>query len=189
MNKFFFSALVLCEYMWRNKSIYKDITTIELGSGTGICSVMASKSGAKKVIATDHKDDLILNNIKNNLSLNKTGKNKVIDLEWGTFSNYWVSFVKKAKLKPKKTVLIGSDCFYDSSLYENLLCTVYFLLSKGNIDKFVTSYQVRSEKSISFLLQRWGLSAKVIPLNSFLSEEEIENMEYEILLIEIKLEK
>ena len=184
----FSKAFVLCEYICR-KSNFQDYCILELGSGTGICSIVASKCGAKEVIATDFDNSVILGNIEKNFVLNNINNFQVKGFEWGHFDAHWLEFSKKQmeKKESKKFVIIGSDCFYDSSFYDSLLCSIYFLLSKCNCESFITSYQVRSEKSISPLLKKWKLESKIIDLDTFLEVEEINNMDYEIMLVEFKL--
>lgn len=54
--------------------------------------------------------------------------------------------------------IIGSDIFYDPSVFESILVTVSFILDANPAAKFVFSYQERStDWSIESLLKKWDL--------------------------------
>ena len=71
-------------------------------------------------------------------------------------------------------IILGSDCFYDPSQFEDAISTIYFLLRSYSekvptkAAKFYCTYQTRSvEWSITDLLFTWGLKCVHIPLKSF----------------------
>lgn len=41
-------------------------------------------------------------------------------------------------------LIIGSDCFYDPNVFEDIIVTVSFLLDRNSQAKFLTVYQERS---------------------------------------------
>ena len=54
-----------------NKEFNFDVTgktVIEFGAGAGLPSIVAGKCGAKNVIATDYNDDILIDNLKFNVS-------------------------------------------------------------------------------------------------------------------------
>ena len=72
-------------------------------------------------------------------------------------------------------IILGSDCFYDPVLFEDVLSTVYFLLRSHSEAaendakaKFYCTYQTRSaDWTIVDLLHKWGLQCVHIPLELF----------------------
>lgn len=150
------SALVLCDFICKNHEQFQSKTVIELGSGTGICAIVAAKIGAKCYL-TDKVGYQELS--KENLHLNRIEDAEVFPLEWGSMID---SF-------PKIDYIIGSDCFYDETDFENLLFTVSLLLD-NSIDpkeaKFFTTYQLRSSTySIECLARKWNLKCSLIPFS------------------------
>lgn len=65
--------------------------------------------------------------------------------------------------------IIASDCFYDPTVFEDILVTVSFLLNTATCDtspvKFLFTYQNRSSDwSIDHLLQKWHLKCSKVSL-------------------------
>ena len=50
---------------------------------------------------------------------------KIIGLTWGVFSSELI------QLKGQVDILLGSDCFYDPVVFEDLLCTVAYILENN----------------------------------------------------------
>ena len=50
------SALVLCCYLMTNRHIVENQTVLELGSGTGLVSIVASLLGARHTITTERAE-------------------------------------------------------------------------------------------------------------------------------------
>ncbi|VDD90392.1 unnamed protein product [Enterobius vermicularis] len=88
------SALVASYYIARRSHAWKEKKILELGAGTGVCSIVAASFGAK-VVATDtaNRLDLIQKNVSLNeevISLNN-GKVNVQELNWSkTLSGSYV---------------------------------------------------------------------------------------------------
>lgn len=54
--------------------------------------------------------------------------------------------------------IIAADCFYDPTVFEEILVTISFLLSERRGAKFLFTYQERSaDWSIEHLLAKWNL--------------------------------
>lgn len=63
--------------------------------------------------------------------------------------------------------IIGADCFYDPSVFEDILVTISFLLTSSETSntKFLFSYQERSaDWSIDHLLKKWNLQCSNVSL-------------------------
>lgn len=64
-------------------------------------------------------------------------------------------------------LVIGSDCLYDTSVFEEVIASVAFLLENNPKATFICSYQLRSSDwSIENLLKKWNLSCRNIDLES-----------------------
>ena len=50
------SAYILSDYIFRNQHLVRDKTSLELGSGLGLVSILCAKLGALKILATDGDD-------------------------------------------------------------------------------------------------------------------------------------
>lgn len=113
-----------CERIMKNKTI------LEIGSGTGICGIFASLSGAKKVYLTDREDNL--NILHESFQLNKieiANKNCEIvikSLDW----NYAPSF---KNIEDKIDLIIASDIVYHGLNYNNIVELIKYFSKNKNI--------------------------------------------------------
>lgn len=133
-----------------------------MGSGTSLPGILAAKCGAQ-VTLTDHailpktlshiKRCCLLNNLTPGVNVAVTG------LSWGLLLN------SVFNLGPID-LIIGSDIFYDPSVFEDILVTVAFLLEQNPGAKFLFTYQERSaDWSIEDLLKKWNLKAANVSLS------------------------
>jgi len=100
----------------------------------------------------------------------------LMGLKWGQVNPHLAAMALEVDVSalPLPDFVLGSDCFYDEDLFEEVISTVYYLLkSRANQNPkakpaFLCTYQVRCRDwSISDLLYRWGLAYEDIPLSSF----------------------
>lgn len=64
-------------------------------------------------------------------------------------------------------LILGSDCLYDTSVFEDVLASIAFLLQHNPKATFICSYQLRSSDwSIENLLKKWNLECRNIDLES-----------------------
>lgn len=136
--------------------------TIKISALPGI---VATKFGANVILS----DSLTLpNTLKhvnrccrvNNL---EPGKDiKIIGLTWGIL-------LKSVFNIGPLDYIIGADCFYDPTVFEDILVTISFLLSskESTTDtKFLFTYQERSaDWSIDHLLKKWNLKCSNVSLD------------------------
>ncbi|KAI1278077.1 Methyltransferase-like protein 23 [Halotydeus destructor] len=164
------SAAVLAQYIWRERSNFKDKVILELGSGTALCGLVAAKVGSPKVILTDlfmHSKSMDV--CRKNITQNGLNSSRVQlqKLCWGDLDDL-IDL-------PELDYIIASDCFYDEKDYENILVTISFLLRHkcppGG--SFLTTVQARDafELKIWCSMHKWGLKAAKIPLESFEADE------------------
>lgn len=79
----------------------------------------------------------------------------------------WGVFLKSAFNIGPLDYIIAADCFYDPSVFEDILVTISFLLSNKDLraTKFLFSYQERSaDWSIEHLLKKWNLKCTNVSL-------------------------
>jgi hypothetical protein len=62
-------------------------------------------------------------------------------------------------------LIIGSDCLYDSFVFEDVLSTISFLMDQNPKSTFICSYQLRSSDwTFENLLRKWNLKCRNIDL-------------------------
>ncbi|KAI7853759.1 putative methyltransferase-domain-containing protein [Circinella umbellata] len=171
------SALVMSDYVWYHRNMFKNSTILEIGAGTSLPSlVLAKASQPLRLVFSDIPD--ILPVVRGCLELNNLHESVesiwVRGLLWGRVgcdSNSVDQLVNDIEDSWKTSIdyIIGSDTFYDPKDFEDLLVTVAFIIHQHNPKcKFITAYQERSAKrSIQYLLDKWGLQCKLIPRESF----------------------
>lgn len=119
--------------------------------------ILAAKCGAHVTLSDSSTLPKTLENIRRCCALNnlEPGRDvQVIGLSWGLLPH---SIDTIGPLD----YIIASDCFYDPTVFEDILVTVAYLLERNEGAKFVCAYQVRSEDwSIEALLKKWQLRAR-----------------------------
>lgn len=106
-----------------------------------------------------------LAHIERNCLLNKVKPsidNVIIrGLTWGNIGNEYYELGNDVDL------IIGSDCFYDPSVFEEIIASIAFLLDQSPKATFIFSYQMRSSDwTIENLLKKWHLVCRNIDLDS-----------------------
>lgn len=119
---------ILGRFVSSNWQVFRNSYILELGAGaTGIPGIVAAKSGAKKVILTDHPDRVkALELLKNNCVMNDLPNMSytVLGLDWGggdCFENCLKEF-------SELNFVFAADTFYDPSVFEVIigaLCKVF----------------------------------------------------------------
>lgn len=146
---------------------------------------MASKCGALVTLSDSATLPKSLQHLKRCCELNGVlSQVKVVGITWGLFLSGVL------KLGPLDLIL-GSDCFYDPSVFEDILVTVSFLLERNPAARFLCTYQERSaDWSIEHLLSKWNLSCSQISIDNLGADSEVNVHElmksHTIHLLEIK---
>lgn len=154
-------APVLADYLVKNANIIKDKNILEIGCGTALVGIVASKLGGKVIISDGHESLGSLNNAQKNLWENKLENVKLTILDWGILDS------NVLKLGPID-IILASDCFYDPKDFEAIMVTVSFLLRENKECEFWFTYQIRSSsRSIECFLAKWNLKCQNVPLHSF----------------------
>ena len=154
-------ARIFSDYLCSNRSKFNNKSVLELGSGTGICGIVAAKLGCK-VLLTD-KDDKSLELAKENAEINNVDV-EAIPLIWG--DPHWNN---STGINPD--IIISSDCFYNENDIEDILYTVWSILEAGK--SFYYSYQVRYDTfTIDGYLPQFNLKKELEPFESSIDVEE-----------------
>lgn len=96
----------------------------------------------------------------------------MVGLSWG------ILLTNVAQLGPFDYI-IGSDIFYDPSVFEHILVTLSFLFDASPGAKFVFSYQERStDWSIESLLKKWQLKCSHINIDHIGEEAGVNVQEF-----------
>lgn len=140
--------------MWEKRESLRDKHIFEIGSGTALPGLLAAKVGARVTLSDCATLPKTLNHIKHSCALNKLNVGtdiNVIGLTWGLLSD------KIFQIGPLD-LIIGSDCFYDPTVFEDILVTISFLLERNPSCKFIFAYQERSaDWCLENLLRKWSL--------------------------------
>lgn len=151
-------APVLAWFLWENRKELLGKSVLEIGSGTALPGIVAAKCGAKVTLSDSVTLPKSLTHIRRSCQLNglKIDENiKLIGLTWGLFLNSY-------DIIGPVDLILGSDCFYEPAVFEDIIVTVSFILDLNPGAKFLCTYQERSSDwSIEALLRKWNLQCKV----------------------------
>lgn len=152
-------------FLWiqREKFIGKRI--LEIGCGTALPGILAAKFGAKVILS----DSCTLPNALKHVHRCCNSNNLEPGRDIGVIGLTWGVLLKSVFDIGPIDYIIASDCFYDPSVFEDILVTVSFLLNTATCDtspvKFLFTYQERSSDwSIEHLLQKWHLKCAKVSL-------------------------
>ncbi|KAF2356385.1 Lysine methyltransferase, partial [Trinorchestia longiramus] len=152
-------APVLAQYLWYHRAVLPDKRVLELGAGTSLPGVVAAKCGASVILSDASHLPSCLRIAQ--LACTTNGLDvPVVGLTWGLFTPPLLSL-------PPLDYVIASDCFYDPSVFEEILVTVSYLLDKNPGAYFICAYQERAcDWSLEALLLKWDLRCSSVPLHS-----------------------
>ncbi|XP_076036843.1 histone-arginine methyltransferase METTL23-like [Oratosquilla oratoria] len=155
-------APVLAQYIWFHNQSIIGRNVLEIGAGTALPGVVAAKCGANVVLSDSGQLPKCLRNCQASCEANGlVGRVHVIGLTWGLFTP------EMLHLGPVD-IILGSDCFYDPAVFEDILVTISYLLEHNPNAQFLCSYQERAaDWSIEHLLHKWNLKCVEINLASF----------------------
>ncbi|KAH9109385.1 hypothetical protein LEN26_004177 [Aphanomyces euteiches] len=133
----------LSDFMFRERELFADKRVLELGSGLGLCGILAHHLGAKVLITDGDKESMVL--LVENCKLNGLDTNKCCqELLWGE------------NLTPETQgtfdVLIGADIIYEKEYVQPLFVTAsHFLARSSPANVFYLAYTKRNV-SIDYVL-------------------------------------
>lgn len=159
---------MLAWFLWEHREDLVGKHVLELGAGTSLPGILASKCGASVTLSDSANNTRTLQHIRRCSELNGVlSQVRVIGITWGLFLNSLFT------LGPLD-LIIGSDCFYEPTVFEDIVVIVAFLLEKNPQAKFLCTYQERSaDWSIEHFLNKWGLTCTHVPLSDLGSNSDI----------------
>lgn len=137
------SAVVLCEFLEREKHLVKNKNIIELGSGTGLVGLVAAYLGGN-VTVTERESvlDNLHSIVKENIQDDKTTEINVLKLDWR--DDLTNSF------SPEYDLILGADIIYIEETFPDLQRTLLYLSNRPNC-MILLSCKIRYEKDSKFL--------------------------------------
>ncbi|XP_052070576.1 histone-arginine methyltransferase METTL23-like [Mytilus californianus] len=152
---------VLAQYIWYQRSQLKGKTVLEIGAGTSLPGIVAAKCGATVILSDSSDYPQCLENCAATCDSNNLSNITVIGIKWGQFTPELLN------LQPVD-IILGSDCFFETKDFEDIIVTVAFIMEKRPSTEFWCTYQERSSsRSIEYLLLKWGLECTEIGLETF----------------------
>ncbi|GAB6031171.1 Methyltransferase-like protein 22 [Chamberlinius hualienensis] len=157
-------ALILSDYLLHNRHGLKDKIVLELGAGSGLTSIVASKY-AKLVLCTDMKDDILQlcrRNVDRNSSVRNVNNVIVKELDWSHSNIFekdsgecWSWTKKDLEHLKEVDLIIASDVVYSDELTDHFL-NVLLTFLRGNrrpINVFISL-----ERRLNFTLDNLEVS-------------------------------
>jgi hypothetical protein len=122
-------AEILAEYLSKHPAVVRGKSVLELGAGLGLCSLVAHRLGAARVISTDGDVD-VLKKLRTNVG--NSGIDACPQLIWGKDLQGF------EKMFGKFQVIIATDCGYIGRSVRTMWQTVNQLLcSEGGVFLYV----------------------------------------------------
>lgn len=124
------ASFLLTNYLIKHTDLVKGKTILELGSGCGLCGIVCSILGAKKVIITDlpEQQDHLKKNILNN---SESLLGEVVSLPF-TFGSNVNDLIQELQIQnvtlDSIDLIIGCDIGFDLSLHEPIVFSIKSLL-------------------------------------------------------------
>lgn len=162
------SAPVLAWFLWEHKEELNGKRVLELGSGTALPGILASKCGAIVTLSDSANLPKSLQHIRRSCELNGIlSQVRIVGITWGLFLSSLFSI-------GSLDLILGSDCFYEPAVFEDIVVTVAFLLERNPNAKFLCTYHERSaDWSIEHLLNKWNLTCTHISLNELSADSDV----------------
>jgi predicted nicotinamide N-methyase len=159
---------------------------LEMGSGTGLCSLVSSKYFENcQMIATDY----VVNSLKKIQQSATLNKIQVITrlLDWQE-PETWLDLLHE--YPEGFDILLGADIFYEPSHFPDTLALISFLLHHSKPGAVCwLAYQERSAKrTITSDLEKWNLIARPLRLDERVKEQisDVSGSLNSIFLIELR---
>ncbi|XP_051168707.1 methyltransferase-like protein 22 [Leptopilina boulardi] len=125
-------AFLLADYILSNSDLFENKTILELGSGVGFTSIIASIL-AKKVICTDINEGEILKLIAKNFKNNKKYIKSKVDIKEMNFLNLNWSQQFCEELKTVE-IILAADVIYDDNITEGFVNTLEKLFNCNSLN-------------------------------------------------------
>ncbi|OWF52037.1 protein N-lysine methyltransferase METTL21A-like [Mizuhopecten yessoensis] len=135
------AAIVLCEYLEKNKELVSGKTIIELGAGSGIVGIVAALLGGKVTItdldiALEYINEVVDENLRDHPGIDVHVKNLDWTKDWSKFTADY-------------DVVLGADIIYIEELFNDLLKT--FLQTCHENTLVLLSWRYRYDRDNKYL--------------------------------------
>lgn len=162
------ASYLLASYIVANgRCLFNDKRIVEIGSGTGLPSIVAASfAQAKSCILTERDDEpKVLNNLNDIITMNNVDTIcRTMPLSWGPISDNKLKYLEC-------DYVFGADVFYLTEDFNNIFLTVASIMTMNENTIFLTTYQERSiKRTIRPYLDFYSLDAVIIPRSTFLHE-------------------
>uniref|UniRef100_H2XYW1 Methyltransferase-like protein 23 n=2 Tax=Ciona intestinalis TaxID=7719 RepID=H2XYW1_CIOIN len=154
-------AVVLAQYIWfHRKHIFNGKHVLELGAGTALPSILALMCTQPLSVTLTDKESYsrCFQVVQKSFKINKIGNVKdltsdppttmqttqqqfvnecpvyFMGLSWGQVSSKLVEMVSGCNEPTLPDVVIAADCFFEKSLFNDILSSVYFLLKSKSVE-------------------------------------------------------
>lgn len=106
-------------------------STIEMGAGTGLPSLMAALLGAKRVLVTDYPAPVVIENLTKNVELNLKHQEAAKDVEVAVEGHGWGELETPLAVENKGAFdrVLCADCLWMEEQHENLRRSIAWFLS------------------------------------------------------------
>lgn len=157
------SAPVLAWFLWEHRAEIVGKRILEIGSGTALPGIVAAKCGAQVTLSDSATLPKSLAHIKRSCNLN----NLIVDQHIQVIGITWGLFLNNIDTIGPFDLILGSDCFYEPNVFEDILVTISYLFDRNSTAKFLCTYQERSSDwSIEHHLAKWNLKCQVHNINN-----------------------
>jgi len=167
------SSLLLSIFIVCNSQLFKGKRVLEIGAGTGLPSIVASKICGSHCTVTERADEeRVLKNLADIIKLNNVSTCIVEPLMWGLIP-------LESPLLNNCEILIGSDIFYSSEDFDSIFLTFLSILCKNPLAIFYTTYKQRSaSRSLTPYLDKYSLKASIIQTKSFVHQCQLDGLAF-----------
>ncbi|CAG2209587.1 METTL23 [Mytilus edulis] len=130
---------VLAQYIWYHRASLKGKTILEIGAGTSLPGIVAAKCEATVILSDSSEYPQCLADCAASCEANNLSNIPVVGIKWGQFTPELLN------LQPVD-IILGSDCFFDTKDFEDIIVTVAFIMKKRPSTEFWCTYQERRKR-------------------------------------------
>lgn len=116
--------------MWQRPELVRGKRVLELGAGTGICSIAAAKLGAERCVATDGDEEVVTLLAKNVQVNDVQAQVSAHSLFWGDAASTDALLKEIPDVFASADVVLAGDVLYKSELLPLLFATVMQALTE-----------------------------------------------------------
>ncbi|KAG6852539.1 hypothetical protein C0991_011055 [Blastosporella zonata] len=129
------AARAFASYLDEYQEIYLDKCILELGAGGALPSIVAAKTGARKVVITDYPDDDLVDNMAHNVEANILASDRdrvsIQGYIWGRPVDPLLAAISRPGSQLGFDLIILSDLIFNHSQHDALLTTCELALSSN----------------------------------------------------------